>query len=104
MNPIARRMAISLLAALLPSAFLFAQAPSNRSIAITVDDLPAVSSGYMSAQDVLTLTAKLVGLLHDQRSMSAKGLARSNAGPLRVAGTSRTARKCRSGCWRAATS
>ena len=67
MNPIAGRIAISLLAALLSSAFLFAQAPSPRSIAITVDDLPAVSSGYMPAQDVLTLTAKLVGILHDQK-------------------------------------
>jgi hypothetical protein len=67
MNPIAGRIAISLLAALLPSAFVFAQAPSRRSIAITVDDLPAVSSGYLSAHDVLTLTARLVGTLHDQK-------------------------------------
>src|SRR5262252_8628441 len=61
------RIAISLLAAVFPSALLLAQAPSHRSIAITVDDLPAVSSGYLSAQDVLTLTAKLVGILHDQK-------------------------------------
>ena len=67
MNPIAGRIAISLLAALLPSAFVSSQAPLQRSIAITVDDLPAVSSGYMLAQDVLTLTGKLVGILHDQK-------------------------------------
>lgn len=67
MNPIAGRIAISLLFALAHGASLFAQAPSHRSIAITVDDLPAVSSGSMSAQDVLNLTSKLVGILHDQK-------------------------------------
>jgi peptidoglycan/xylan/chitin deacetylase (PgdA/CDA1 family) len=68
MNLILRRMAVrSLLAALSLSASLFAQTPSRRAIAITVDDLPATLSDYMSPQDLLAMTAKLVATLHDQK-------------------------------------
>jgi peptidoglycan/xylan/chitin deacetylase (PgdA/CDA1 family) len=70
MNPIPGKIAIrTLLAASLlsMSSSLFAQAPPHRSIAITIDDLPASSSSYMSAQDVLAMTAKLLGTLHEQK-------------------------------------
>ena len=68
MNPIPGEIAIrTLLAALLLSTALVAQAPPHRSIAITIDDLPASSSSYMSAQDVLAMTAKLLGTVHEQK-------------------------------------
>jgi peptidoglycan-N-acetylglucosamine deacetylase len=68
MNPIPGKIAIrALVAALLLSTSLLAQEPPRRSIAITIDDLPASSSSYMSAQDVLVMTAKLLGTLHEQK-------------------------------------
>ena len=68
MNPIFRRIVIrSLLVAVTLSAPLFAQTPTHRTIAITVDDLPSSLSDYMSGQDLLAMESKLVGALHDQK-------------------------------------
>lgn len=43
-----------------------AQSTPQRAIAITIDDLPAGAANFMSAQEILAMTAKLVGTLHDQ--------------------------------------
>jgi peptidoglycan/xylan/chitin deacetylase (PgdA/CDA1 family) len=45
----------------------FAQNAPQRGIAITVDDLPAGAANSMKAADVLDMTRKLVGTLHDQK-------------------------------------
>jgi peptidoglycan/xylan/chitin deacetylase (PgdA/CDA1 family) len=44
----------------------FAQATPQRAIAITIDDLPAGAANFMSAHEILAMTAKLVGTLHDR--------------------------------------
>jgi peptidoglycan-N-acetylglucosamine deacetylase len=48
-------------------ASLHAQTPPQRAISITIDDLPAGFSDYMSAQDILAMTSKLLGTLHDRK-------------------------------------
>jgi peptidoglycan/xylan/chitin deacetylase (PgdA/CDA1 family) len=45
----------------------FAQTAPQRAIAITVDDLPAGAANFMTAADILDMTRKLVGTLHDQK-------------------------------------
>jgi peptidoglycan/xylan/chitin deacetylase (PgdA/CDA1 family) len=54
----------SLLLLNLPS---LAQNAPQRAIAITVDDLPAGAANSMTAADLLDMTRKLVGTLHDQK-------------------------------------
>jgi peptidoglycan/xylan/chitin deacetylase (PgdA/CDA1 family) len=63
------RYLIALLCGLLlaPYSPAFAQSTSQRSIAITVDDLPAGAANSMTAADILDMTRKLVGTLHDQK-------------------------------------
>jgi peptidoglycan/xylan/chitin deacetylase (PgdA/CDA1 family) len=44
-----------------------AQNPPQRAVAITIDDLPAASANFMTGQEIVAMTAKLVGTLHDQK-------------------------------------
>ena len=46
---------------------LFAQAPPQREIAITVDDLPAASASSMTGPEINAMTAKLLGTLRDRK-------------------------------------
>lgn len=43
-----------------------AQDASQRAVAITVDDLPASAANYATGQDIVAMTTKLVGTLHEQ--------------------------------------
>jgi len=54
----------ALLAAGLP---LFAQSTSTRTVAFTIDDLPAGAAHAMTAQDILEMTTKLLGALREQQ-------------------------------------
>ncbi|HXX99720.1 MAG TPA: polysaccharide deacetylase family protein [Candidatus Limnocylindrales bacterium] len=45
----------------------FAQKLTQRTIAITIDDLPAGASQFMTAGEILEMTTKLVATLHDQK-------------------------------------
>jgi len=54
----------TLLAAGLP---LFAQSTSTRTVAFTIDDLPAGAAHTMTAKDILEMTAKLLGALREQQ-------------------------------------
>ena len=46
---------------------VFAQNRPQREIAITIDDLPAGNANSMTGQEVIDMTSKLVGTLHDQK-------------------------------------
>jgi len=46
---------------------LFAQTTPQRAIAITVDDLPAGAANAMSGSEILDMTSKLLGTLHEQK-------------------------------------
>jgi peptidoglycan-N-acetylglucosamine deacetylase len=45
---------------------VYGQNQPQRAVAITIDDLPAGAGDSMSAQDILAMTTRLVGTLHDQ--------------------------------------
>jgi len=45
----------------------YPQKPQHRAIAITIDDLPASSAQFMSAREILEMTAKLMATLHEQK-------------------------------------
>lgn len=66
MKPISTHVALILLAFVLFASPVFSQAPPQRAIAITIDDLPAGAANFMSAQDILAMTTKLVGTLREQ--------------------------------------
>jgi peptidoglycan-N-acetylglucosamine deacetylase len=57
---------IALLALVLPTPSLFAQAPPSREIAITIDDLPAANANNMTGVEIDELTAKLLATLRAQ--------------------------------------
>jgi peptidoglycan-N-acetylglucosamine deacetylase len=46
---------------------LLGQVPSQREIAITIDDLPAGNASFMTAADITAMTTKLLGTLRDQK-------------------------------------
>lgn len=46
---------------------LFAQAPPQRQIAITIDDLPAAAAKSMTGSEITAMTAKLLGTLRDRK-------------------------------------
>lgn len=58
------KLAVALLLATVP---LFAQKLPQRAIVITIDDLPAGAANWMSSQDILAMTTKLVGTLNAQK-------------------------------------
>ncbi|HKW17618.1 MAG TPA: polysaccharide deacetylase family protein [Terriglobales bacterium] len=58
------RCALILLIAALP---ICAQTAPPRAISITIDDLPAASASSMTGQEILDMTAKLLGTLRDQK-------------------------------------
>jgi peptidoglycan-N-acetylglucosamine deacetylase len=47
---------------------LHAQNPARREVAITIDDLPAADANFMSAGEILELTAKLLGTLRAEKT------------------------------------
>jgi peptidoglycan-N-acetylglucosamine deacetylase len=57
-------MLVWLLAMGLP---LLAQTSAQRTVAITIDDLPAGAANSMSASEILEMTTKLLGTLRDQK-------------------------------------
>jgi len=46
---------------------LHSQTTPQRAVAITIDDLPAGAANSMSAAEILEMTTKLLGTLHDQK-------------------------------------
>lgn len=64
MKTAAFKLTIFLLASVVP---LAAQNPPRRAIAITIDDLPAASADFMTADEINGMTAKLVTTLRDQK-------------------------------------
>ena len=46
---------------------LFSQAPSQRAIAITIDDLPAAAANSMTGKEITEMTGKLLATLRDQK-------------------------------------
>ena len=52
------------LCAILPTQ---AQIPPQRTIAITIDDLPAGAANSMTGAEIKEMTAKLLGILRDQK-------------------------------------
>ncbi len=46
---------------------LCAQNPSQREIAITIDDLPAGNANFMTGTEIIEMTGKLLGTLRDQK-------------------------------------
>lgn len=68
MKPVIKKLAFVFFSGLLVfTSSTHAQEPGpQRAIAITVDDLPAGAANFMSSQDILAMTAKLVATLHDQ--------------------------------------
>jgi peptidoglycan-N-acetylglucosamine deacetylase len=62
----ARRFFIGLLLLALASP-LYGQTPPQREMVITIDDLPAANANSMSGQEILDMTAKLLGTLRDQK-------------------------------------
>jgi peptidoglycan/xylan/chitin deacetylase (PgdA/CDA1 family) len=46
---------------------VFAQAPPHRTIAITIDDLPAAAADFMTGAEIKDMTAKLLATLRDQK-------------------------------------
>jgi peptidoglycan/xylan/chitin deacetylase (PgdA/CDA1 family) len=57
----------TLLGMVILTAWVCAQDAPSRAVAITIDDLPGTSANFMTAQDLLAMTTKLVGKLHDQK-------------------------------------
>ncbi len=52
---------------LMTAASLCAQNPTQREIAITIDDLPAANANFMTGTEIVEMTAKLLGTLRDQK-------------------------------------
>jgi peptidoglycan/xylan/chitin deacetylase (PgdA/CDA1 family) len=46
---------------------LFAQAPPQREIAVTIDDLPAAAAKSMAGSEITAMTAKLLGTMRDRK-------------------------------------
>src|SRR5436305_2781446 len=57
-------VALLLVALALP---LYAQKPSQRQIALTIDDLPAAGGNSMTGTEIIEMTSKLLGTLRDQK-------------------------------------
>ena len=66
MKSISTHVALILLALVVSVSPAFAQSTPQRAIAITIDDLPAGAANFMTAQEILAMTTKLVGALHAQ--------------------------------------
>jgi peptidoglycan/xylan/chitin deacetylase (PgdA/CDA1 family) len=56
-----------LFCSLVVSFSIHAQAPAQRAIAITIDDLPAGSANSMTGSEIVEMTTKLLGTLRDQK-------------------------------------
>jgi peptidoglycan/xylan/chitin deacetylase (PgdA/CDA1 family) len=69
MKPVIKQLALVIFPGLLffTSPAQAQQPLPQRAIAVTIDDLPAGAANFMSAQDILAMTSKLVGTLHDQQ-------------------------------------
>jgi peptidoglycan/xylan/chitin deacetylase (PgdA/CDA1 family) len=50
-----------------PASFTQTQAPPDRQVAITIDDLPAASANSMSGAEISAMTAKLLATLREQK-------------------------------------
>ena len=69
MKPVIKQLALVIFPGLLffTSPAQAQQPLPQRAIAVTIDDLPAGAANFMSAQDILAMTLKLVATLHDQQ-------------------------------------
>lgn len=68
MKALHRRCSLAMLVWLLAMGLpLLAQTSPQRTVAITIDDLPAGAANSMSASEILEMTTKLLGTLRDQK-------------------------------------
>jgi len=67
MNQRSRSLSRILITFVIGLAPLWAQAPQSRSIAITIDDLPAANANVMTGVEITEMTGKLLTTLRDQK-------------------------------------